>query len=229
MPRLHCCWIGRNGEECEDAASWELWDGIQPYFDHYVHACTEHVGALLTDSPEHRVYRLDSGAFDVPHHSHPGEPVREPSSSTAPRADALVEIERLVGRLLTEAVDYGRASVLGHATLASPTRIESEIVQRIRALAAPAPRQPSEPVAVAPVECRAGIDYWQASARAARQPSDTDTARPVFCAGCKRQVPGVLHSTMPVYCDVCSQPSEDVGAGPPSPSSPSSTTPTETP
>ena len=79
MPRLHCCWIGRNGEECEDAASWELWDGIEPYFDHYVHACTEHVGALLTDRPEHRVYRIDTGHLDVPNHHHPGESIRAPA------------------------------------------------------------------------------------------------------------------------------------------------------
>jgi hypothetical protein len=79
-------------------------------------------------------------------------------------------------------------------------------------------RQPSEPVAIAPVECRAGIGYWQA----ARQPSDTDTA-PCTCwwpADFKDHGQAVLG---PHHSETCPRFRE----GPSSPSSPSSTTPKE--
>jgi hypothetical protein len=67
----HCCHIDRDNHGCADAAEWEIWDGIQPYFDHYTHACTDHVGAMLTDRPQHRVYRLSHGPTDVPRHKIP--------------------------------------------------------------------------------------------------------------------------------------------------------------
>jgi hypothetical protein len=67
----HCCHIDRDNHGCADAAEWEIWDGIQPYFDHYTHACTDHVGAMLTDRPQHRVYRLSQGPTDVPRHKIP--------------------------------------------------------------------------------------------------------------------------------------------------------------
>lgn len=49
--RLFCCVIGCNAD-----AEWEIWDGESPYFDHFTHACTDHVGALLSDTREHHVY-----------------------------------------------------------------------------------------------------------------------------------------------------------------------------
>jgi len=45
----HCCQI-----DCDKDAEWEIYaDGVPD-----TTACTEHVGELLTDAKEHRVYRL---------------------------------------------------------------------------------------------------------------------------------------------------------------------------
>lgn len=44
-----CCVV-----ECEKVAEWEIRTGQGP--DDYTHACTAHVGDLLTDAEEHRVY-----------------------------------------------------------------------------------------------------------------------------------------------------------------------------
>ena len=55
---LWCCYIDEGLEEnCGQPAEWVIWDGVEPAYDHEVHACTEHVGELLTDSKEvHQVY-----------------------------------------------------------------------------------------------------------------------------------------------------------------------------
>lgn len=44
-----CCNIG-----CEHKAEWVIFDGPRP--DDYVEACTAHVGELLSDASEHRIY-----------------------------------------------------------------------------------------------------------------------------------------------------------------------------
>jgi hypothetical protein len=87
-PMAHCCYIDRDRAACPVGAEWEIWDGVQPYFDHYLHACTEHVGALLTDLPEHRVYRIDPLWLDVPRHSAPG-----PSRLPLPPATAIAKAQ----------------------------------------------------------------------------------------------------------------------------------------
>ncbi len=43
-PIMHCCFI-----PCDAPAEWELRDGSAT--DDYTHACTAHVGALLTGEP----------------------------------------------------------------------------------------------------------------------------------------------------------------------------------
>ena len=53
MEKFTCCKI-----DCDAIAEWHIWDGKHPEFDHYVLACTEHVGDLLTDAPEHKIYPL---------------------------------------------------------------------------------------------------------------------------------------------------------------------------
>lgn len=45
---------------CGKAAEWELVHGPRP--DDYTHACSEHLGGLLTDAKEHRVYPAPKGA-----------------------------------------------------------------------------------------------------------------------------------------------------------------------
>ncbi len=52
-----CCWIGgwRN-RPCRASAEWLIVHGPGP--EDYTHACTDHVGELLTDASEHRIYRL---------------------------------------------------------------------------------------------------------------------------------------------------------------------------
>ncbi len=66
--RSHCCYIEQgkaillsDGWSIEDVpcvspAEWEIVHG--PTVDDYTHACTAHVGALLTDAPEHRIYPI---------------------------------------------------------------------------------------------------------------------------------------------------------------------------
>jgi hypothetical protein len=159
------------------------------------------------------------------------------SSSTAPRADA----ETMMG--------CPRCKGTGIVPMAPPCHCTHEAGDSPCPMhgmdeAAPAPRQPSEPVAVAPVECRAGIDYWQA----ARQPSDTDgdihAIDPKCCTECGEGQPSDTDTAhAPTHCCPnrlahrdsvgdrchcqCKRP-ECVAkfAGP---SSPSSTTPTEKP
>ncbi len=49
-----CCYV--SDSPCLAEAEWILYEGDGP--EDYTHACTEHVGHLLTDAPEHRVVPL---------------------------------------------------------------------------------------------------------------------------------------------------------------------------
>jgi len=62
-PTLRCCYINPDGIHCRAPAAWVIVDGPAP--EAYTHACTAHVGALLTDAPEHRVYPVAAGRADV--------------------------------------------------------------------------------------------------------------------------------------------------------------------
>lgn len=46
-----CCKLG-----CEHKAEWRIFNGPGP--EDYTEACTPHVGELLSDAPEHRVYPI---------------------------------------------------------------------------------------------------------------------------------------------------------------------------
>ena len=46
-----CCKVG-----CEAKAEWDMWHGVMP--DDNTHSCTKHVGDMLTDAEETRVYPL---------------------------------------------------------------------------------------------------------------------------------------------------------------------------
>ena len=48
-----CCQI-----QCEQKAEWQIYDGPNP--EDYTEVCTAHVGDLLGDAPEHRVYPIRS-------------------------------------------------------------------------------------------------------------------------------------------------------------------------
>ncbi len=45
------------GIGCQKDAEWEIWHGNGP--DDNTVACTEHVGEMLTDAPEHRIYPVE--------------------------------------------------------------------------------------------------------------------------------------------------------------------------
>lgn len=51
-----CCYIGEAGDDCSKPAEWTIVHGPMP--DDYTEACTRHVGDVLTDSDEHRIYPL---------------------------------------------------------------------------------------------------------------------------------------------------------------------------
>lgn len=54
-----CCYLEgghSNGARCERSAQWTIVFGETP--DDYTEACSAHVGELLTDAPEHRIYPL---------------------------------------------------------------------------------------------------------------------------------------------------------------------------
>lgn len=57
-----CCWIepGLAGEKllCRDNAEWEINFGPQPC--DFTQSCTRHVGDLLTDAKEHRIYPIEA-------------------------------------------------------------------------------------------------------------------------------------------------------------------------
>ena len=46
-----CCHI-----PCDQPAEWQIWYGDGP--DDFTESCTEHIPALLTDAPEHRIYPI---------------------------------------------------------------------------------------------------------------------------------------------------------------------------
>ena len=53
--RHHCCYIGEVTKvECGNEAEWQIWYGESP--DDSTESCTRHVGEMLTDAPEHRIY-----------------------------------------------------------------------------------------------------------------------------------------------------------------------------
>lgn len=65
-----CCYIDeKTGESCHAKAEWELRHGHG--IDDYTHCCTEHVGVLLTDAAEHRIYPLGSKEFIEAWHAQP--------------------------------------------------------------------------------------------------------------------------------------------------------------
>ena len=49
IPKRICCFI-----DCENPATWEAWGGP----DDYTEACDDHLGHLLSDAPEHKVYHI---------------------------------------------------------------------------------------------------------------------------------------------------------------------------
>lgn len=55
-----CCFIPNQNDiensRCPNRAEWRIEHGESP--DDYTESCTGHVGEMLTDAPEHRVYRL---------------------------------------------------------------------------------------------------------------------------------------------------------------------------
>ena len=53
-PALVCC-----KPDCAAPAEWEVWDRIEPYSEHYLHACSEHLGWMLSDAPVHEVYPVE--------------------------------------------------------------------------------------------------------------------------------------------------------------------------
>lgn len=60
MEEAHCCCIPDQenlDEGCPAPAKWIIVHGDLP--DEYTHSCTEHIGELLTDAPEHRIYPLN--------------------------------------------------------------------------------------------------------------------------------------------------------------------------
>ncbi len=52
----HCCCIGDDGNGCAAPAEWVLEHGYG--FEAYTHVCTAHVGAMLTDAHEHRIFPI---------------------------------------------------------------------------------------------------------------------------------------------------------------------------
>lgn len=51
-----CCYISQDGDDCSKPAEWLIVYGQAP--DNYTESCTHHVGHLLTDAEEHRVYQI---------------------------------------------------------------------------------------------------------------------------------------------------------------------------
>jgi len=53
-----CCYIAPMlGLQCGHSAEWRICWGATP--DDYTESCTRHVGEMLTDAPEHRIYPLE--------------------------------------------------------------------------------------------------------------------------------------------------------------------------
>jgi hypothetical protein len=59
---LLCCYADpvEPAVACAASADWEVHHGLGP--EDCTHACSEHLGFMLTDAEEHRVYRLDESA-----------------------------------------------------------------------------------------------------------------------------------------------------------------------
>lgn len=57
--RNDCCYIGEHvGLQCGNEAIWRICN--HPYGpDDYTDSCTRHVGEMLTDAPEHRIFPLE--------------------------------------------------------------------------------------------------------------------------------------------------------------------------
>lgn len=71
-----CCYLDRNnhGGDCENPAEWIIRHGEDAC--EYTISCTEHVGPMLTDAVEHRIYPITesplTGSYnqwDLPHHA----------------------------------------------------------------------------------------------------------------------------------------------------------------
>jgi hypothetical protein len=58
-----CCFLENNTVPCSVDAEWEIHDG-SPF--ETVDACTKHVGDLLSDAPEHRIYPLRTAPVSSP-------------------------------------------------------------------------------------------------------------------------------------------------------------------
>lgn len=58
-----CCFIPDQSNpetsRCPNLAEWTLVHGETP--DDYTESCTEHVGVMLTDAVEHRIYPIKRG------------------------------------------------------------------------------------------------------------------------------------------------------------------------
>lgn len=52
-----CCYIADAAEACDAPSEWIVVSGLSP--DDYTEACSAHVGYLLTDVEETRVYRVE--------------------------------------------------------------------------------------------------------------------------------------------------------------------------
>lgn len=46
-----CCFL-----TCDKPAEWTIWDGKYPSYDNYTLSCTDPVGEMLTDAPEHTIW-----------------------------------------------------------------------------------------------------------------------------------------------------------------------------
>ncbi len=51
-----CCFMSDDQVGCEKLAEWSIIHGASP--DDYTETCTEHLGAMMTDAPEHKVYPI---------------------------------------------------------------------------------------------------------------------------------------------------------------------------
>jgi len=52
--QLHCCKIG-----CKAPPQWIIYQVPSPEPYELRHACTAHVGDMLTDAPEHHIFPID--------------------------------------------------------------------------------------------------------------------------------------------------------------------------
>lgn len=56
MNNLICCYIDHGGNACSKKAEWAIVSG--PSVDEYTESCQAHVGNLLTDATEHKIYPI---------------------------------------------------------------------------------------------------------------------------------------------------------------------------